>query len=131
MVRYRNHQFHGRSTQNASLLPYLLKSNCFLFHTDKTSLTPTHTHSFAVEVERVSLEVGTQGKLGGQAIVEGVEGDWKKLTSVVNRLAANLSACHSVCHWGQNADLCSIRDAMHLFLAMQRVKFERLQRLPR
>jgi osomolarity two-component system sensor histidine kinase NIK1 len=42
----------------------------------------------------VSLEVGTQGKLGGQAIVEGVEGDWKKLTSVVNRLAANLSSFH-------------------------------------
>lgn len=47
--------------------------------------------TFAVEVERVSLEVGTQGKLGGQAVVEGVEGTWKELTNVVNKLAANLT----------------------------------------
>lgn len=47
--------------------------------------------TFAVEVERVSLEVGTEGKLGGQAIVEGVEGTWKELTNVVNKLAANLT----------------------------------------
>lgn len=47
--------------------------------------------TFAVEVERVSLEVGTQGKLGGQAVVEGVEGTWRELTAVVNKLAANLT----------------------------------------
>ncbi|KAI9635269.1 two-component-like hybrid sensor histidine kinase 1 [Dioszegia hungarica] len=47
--------------------------------------------TFAVEVERVSLEVGTQGKLGGQAVVEGVEGTWRGLTTVVNTLAANLT----------------------------------------
>lgn len=47
--------------------------------------------TFAVEVERVSLEVGTQGKLGGQAVVEGVEGTWRGLTAVVNTLAANLT----------------------------------------
>lgn len=47
--------------------------------------------NFATEVERVSLEVGTQGKLGGQAVVEGVEGTWRELTNVVNRLAANLT----------------------------------------
>jgi osomolarity two-component system sensor histidine kinase NIK1 len=47
--------------------------------------------TFATEVERVSLEVGTQGKLGGQAVVEGVEGTWRELTNVVNRLAANLT----------------------------------------
>ena len=47
--------------------------------------------TFAVEVERVSLEVGTQGKLGGQAVVEGVEGTWRELTAVVNTLAANLT----------------------------------------
>ena len=47
--------------------------------------------TFAVEVERVSLEVGTEGKLGGQAIVEGVEGTWRELTAVVNKLAANLT----------------------------------------
>ncbi|ORY32324.1 CnNIK1 [Naematelia encephala] len=47
--------------------------------------------TFAVEVERVSLEVGTQGKLGGQAVVEDVEGTWRELTAVVNKLAANLT----------------------------------------
>ncbi|KAL4402335.1 histidine kinase osmosensor [Malassezia pachydermatis] len=46
---------------------------------------------FASEVTRVSLEVGTQGKLGGQAVVPGVEGTWKELKDVVNRLAANLT----------------------------------------
>ncbi|KAN0064437.1 histidine kinase osmosensor [Thecaphora frezii] len=46
--------------------------------------------NFAAEVKRVSLEVGTQGKLGGQAEVEGVEGTWEELKDVVNRLAANL-----------------------------------------
>lgn len=48
--------------------------------------------TFAVEVERVSLEVGTEGKLGGQAVVEGVEGTWRELTAVVNKLAANLTS---------------------------------------
>ncbi|KAI3618449.1 hypothetical protein CBS9595_002812 [Malassezia furfur] len=47
--------------------------------------------NFASEVTRVSLEVGTQGKLGGQAGVEGVEGTWKELKDVVNRLAENLT----------------------------------------
>lgn len=47
--------------------------------------------TFAVEVERVSLEVGTEGKLGGQAVVPNVEGTWKVLTAVVNKLAANLT----------------------------------------
>ncbi|PKI84485.1 histidine kinase [Malassezia vespertilionis] len=47
--------------------------------------------NFASEVTRVSLEVGTEGKLGGQAGVEGVEGTWKELKDVVNRLAENLT----------------------------------------
>lgn len=46
---------------------------------------------FATEVTRVSLEVGTEGRLGGQVEVEGVEGRWKELKDVVNRLAANLT----------------------------------------
>ncbi|CAG8675932.1 10491_t:CDS:2, partial [Acaulospora colombiana] len=46
---------------------------------------------FAKEVTRVSLEVGTEGRLGGQAVVIGVQGTWQELTDVVNRLAANLS----------------------------------------
>jgi len=48
-------------------------------------------NNFASEVTRVSLEVGTQGKLGGQADVPGVEGTWKELKDVVNRLAENLT----------------------------------------
>ncbi|CAO1627455.1 unnamed protein product [Sympodiomycopsis kandeliae] len=47
--------------------------------------------NFATEVTRVSLEVGTEGKLGGQVEVEGVEGRWRELKDVVNRLAANLT----------------------------------------
>ncbi|MGE3489240.1 MAG: HAMP domain-containing protein [Vicinamibacterales bacterium] len=47
--------------------------------------------SFAAEVTRVAKEVGTEGKLGGQAGVPGVAGTWKDLTDNVNRLAANLT----------------------------------------
>src|SRR6266496_1677836 len=47
--------------------------------------------SFADEVTRVAREVGIQGKLGGQAEVEGVSGTWKRLTENVNQLAANLT----------------------------------------
>jgi len=46
---------------------------------------------FAKEVTRVSQEVGTEGKLGGQALVLDVEGTWRELTGVVNSLAANLT----------------------------------------
>ena len=48
--------------------------------------------SFASEVTRVAREVGTEGKLGGQAKVEGVSGTWKDLTDSVNMMAANLTA---------------------------------------
>ncbi|KZT34623.1 HAMP TYPE histidine kinase, partial [Sistotremastrum suecicum HHB10207 ss-3] len=47
--------------------------------------------TFASEVTRVALEVGTQGILGGQAQVEGVEGTWKALTENVNKMASNLT----------------------------------------
>ncbi|GGM68668.1 histidine kinase [Thermopolyspora flexuosa] len=46
---------------------------------------------FADEVTRVAREVGSEGKLGGQARVEGVEGTWKRLTESVNELARNLT----------------------------------------
>ncbi|KAI9481135.1 MAG: hypothetical protein EXX96DRAFT_618094 [Benjaminiella poitrasii] len=46
---------------------------------------------FASEVTRVSKEVGTEGKLGGQAVVQGVAGTWKHLTDNVNIMAANLT----------------------------------------
>src|SRR3989475_3748439 len=48
--------------------------------------------SFAAEVTRVAREVGTDGKLGGQAIVPGVAGTWKDLTDSVNMMAGNLTA---------------------------------------
>ena len=48
--------------------------------------------SFAAEVTRVAREVGTEGKLGGQADVEGVAGTWKDLTDNVNFMAATLPA---------------------------------------
>ncbi|MGH6840261.1 MAG: HAMP domain-containing protein, partial [Methylocella sp.] len=47
--------------------------------------------SFAAEVTRVAREVGTEGRLGGQAVVRGVGGTWKDLTDNVNLLAANLT----------------------------------------
>jgi HAMP domain-containing protein/CheY-like chemotaxis protein/signal transduction histidine kinase len=49
-------------------------------------------NSFAAEVTRVAREVGTEGKLGGQAQVKGVAGTWKDLTDSVNSMAANLTA---------------------------------------
>jgi methyl-accepting chemotaxis protein len=47
---------------------------------------------FTSEVTRVSREVGTEGKLGGQALVSGVTGTWKELTDNVNAMAANLTS---------------------------------------
>src|SRR4051794_17509207 len=49
-------------------------------------------NSFASEVTRVALEVGTEGKLGGQAKVQGVGGTWKDLTESVNQMGSNLTA---------------------------------------
>jgi methyl-accepting chemotaxis protein len=56
--------------------------------------------SFASEVTRVAREVGTEGKLGGQANVSGVAGTWKDLTENVNQLAANLTnRCARLRRW--------------------------------
>jgi HAMP domain-containing protein/CheY-like chemotaxis protein/signal transduction histidine kinase len=49
-------------------------------------------NSFASEVTRVAREVGTEGKLGGEAVVRGVAGTWKDLTDNVNSMGANLTA---------------------------------------
>src|SRR5207249_716490 len=49
-------------------------------------------NSFASEVTRVAREVGTEGKLGGQADVKGVAGTWKDLTDSVNGMARNLTS---------------------------------------
>ena len=61
-----------------------------------SSRTPINTmveqlRTFAAEVTRVAREVGTEGKLGGQADVKGVSGTWKDLTDNVNLLAGNLT----------------------------------------
>src|SRR5207245_2645171 len=48
-------------------------------------------NAFANEVTRVAREVGTEGKLGGQADVKGVGGTWKDLTDNVNTMASNLT----------------------------------------
>src|ERR1700681_4130382 len=48
-------------------------------------------NSFASEVTRVAREVGSEGKLGGQAVVTGVAGTWKDLTESVNSMASNLT----------------------------------------
>src|SRR5678810_7972 len=53
--------------------------------------------SFASEVTRVAREVGTEGKLGGQAEVRGVAGTWKDLTDSVNSMAGNLTAMLRTC----------------------------------
>src|SRR5205085_2700984 len=49
-------------------------------------------NAFASEVTRVAREVGSEGKLGGQAAVEGVAGTWKDLTDNVNSMANNLTS---------------------------------------
>src|SRR6476620_11656232 len=49
-------------------------------------------NAFASEVSRVAREVGTEGRLGGQAMVPGVGGTWKDLTDNVNSMAENLTA---------------------------------------
>jgi len=48
-------------------------------------------NAFASEVTRVAREVGTEGRLGGQANVRGVAGTWKDLTENVNSMASNLT----------------------------------------
>jgi HAMP domain-containing protein len=53
--------------------------------------TVDQLNAFASEVTRVAREVGTDGKLGGQAVVRGVAGTWKDLTDSVNSMASNLT----------------------------------------
>jgi len=58
---------------------------------DTINVMVDQLNSFASEVTRVAREVGTEGRLGGQAQVEGVTGAWKDLTDNVNAMAANLT----------------------------------------
>ena len=64
----------------------------FLELKDTINTMVDQLRSFAAEVTRVAREVGTEGKLGGQARVEGVSGTWKDLTDSVNSMASNLTA---------------------------------------
>jgi HAMP domain-containing protein/CheY-like chemotaxis protein/GAF domain-containing protein len=59
---------------------------------DTINVMVDQLNSFASEVTRVAREVGTEGKLGGQADVKGVAGTWKDLTDNVNSMAGNLTA---------------------------------------
>ncbi|CBN54296.1 MULTISPECIES: HAMP domain-containing protein [Kamptonema] len=59
---------------------------------DTINVMVDQLNSFASEVTRVAREVGTEGKLGGQAEVKGVAGTWKDLTDNVNSMAGNLTA---------------------------------------
>src|SRR5205807_1628013 len=54
--------------------------------------TVDQLNAFASEVTRVAREVGTEGKLGGQAVVRGVAGTWKDLTDPLNSMPVNLTA---------------------------------------
>src|SRR5207247_11437438 len=59
---------------------------------EATNTMVDQLNGFAAEVTRVAREVGTEGKLGGQAVVPGVAGTWKDLTDNVNVMAANLTS---------------------------------------
>src|SRR3989454_2286979 len=59
---------------------------------DTVNVMVDQLNGFASEVTRVAREVGTEGKLGGQAQVRGVGGVWKDLTDSVNSMAGNLTA---------------------------------------
>ncbi|MBW3600483.1 MAG: hybrid sensor histidine kinase/response regulator, partial [Planctomycetes bacterium] len=63
----------------------------FLQISDTVNTMVEQLGAFASEVTRVAREVGTEGKLGGQAEVEGVAGTWKDLTDNVNSMANNLT----------------------------------------
>src|ERR1700712_5261057 len=59
---------------------------------EATNMMVDQLRSFASEVTRVAREVGTDGRLGGQAVVPGVAGTWKDLTDSVNAMATNLTS---------------------------------------
>src|SRR5206468_5381268 len=64
----------------------------FLRTSETVNRMVNQLRTFASEVNRVSREVGTEGKLGGQAKVAGVAGTWKDLTDNVNLMAGNLTS---------------------------------------
>src|SRR5205085_2451670 len=74
----------SRTTRRSADLEILELKNTINTMVDQLS-------GFAAEVTRVAKEVGTEGKLGGQAEVPGVGGTWKDLTDNVNAMASNLT----------------------------------------
>ena len=63
----------------------------FLSAANTVNTMMSQLSSFASEVTRVAVEVGTEGKLGGQADVKGLSGTWKGLADSVNRMASNIT----------------------------------------
>ncbi len=68
-----------------------LLKGAFLHTAQTVNVMVKQLDAFALEVSRVAWEVGTEGKLGGQAQVQGMAGIWKDLTDNVNQMAANLT----------------------------------------
>ena len=68
-----------------------LLKGAFLHTAQTVNIMLKQLNSFSSEVSRVAREVGTEGKLGGQAQVQGMAGVWKDLTDNVNQMAANLT----------------------------------------
>ena len=79
--------------------------------------------SFAAEVTRVAREVGTEGKLGGQADVKGVAGTWKDLTDTVNFMAGNLT--------GQVRNIADVTKAVAAGDLSQKITVDVKRRNPR
>ncbi|HZV99052.1 MAG TPA: HAMP domain-containing protein, partial [Methylophilaceae bacterium] len=83
----------GDLSQNMSLdVDGRLLKGQFLRAAESANTMVDQLSSFAAEVTRVAREVGTEGKLGGQAKVKGVAGTWKDLTDSVNSMAGNLTS---------------------------------------
>src|SRR5438034_956075 len=83
----------------------------FLELKDTINTMVDQLRSFASEVTRVAREVGTDGKLGGQAMVEGVSGTWKDLTDSVNFMASNLT--------GQVRNIADVTTAVATSVSLQ------------
>src|SRR3546814_5121549 len=81
-----------RSTRTDTLFPYTTLFRSEILELKNTINTMVdQLNGFASEVTRVAREVGTDGKLGGQATVPGVAGTWADLTDNVNLMAENLT----------------------------------------
>src|SRR2546426_11611077 len=81
-----------RRPPRSTLFPYTTLFRSEILELKNTlNIMVDQLNAFAGEVTRVAREVGTEGKLGGQAQVPGVGGTWKDLTDNVNSMASNLT----------------------------------------